>query len=143
MARKSEADAVVGRRLRQRRVMLGISQTALARTLGITFQQIQKYESGKNRISAGRLQQMANALDLPIAAFFDPAVWPRQNDEQLLSLASTREGAELNSAFSRISNREVRERIINLVRAIAAQHRSRSPGSKDDLSGEEELEPNA
>src|SRR5437899_12651933 len=74
MARQKSPNPIdrhVGSRLRMRRMMLDMSQTALADALGITFQQVQKYEKGTNRISAGRLQQVCHTLQVPIAFFFD------------------------------------------------------------------------
>ena len=65
-----DLDRLIAKRLRHQRVISGLSQTALATALGITFQQVQKYESGKNRISAGRLWQIANVMEVEIASFF-------------------------------------------------------------------------
>jgi transcriptional regulator with XRE-family HTH domain len=68
--RGTEVDVEVGRRIRMQRMNLGMSQTELAKAIGITFQQVQKYEKGANRVGAGRLSEIATALDMPVASFF-------------------------------------------------------------------------
>lgn len=117
-----------------RRVMLGMSQEKLGEALGLTFQQVQKYEKGTNRIGASRLQQISRILDVPPAFFFDGAPafegMPRPNapviptgDEASLSYVTeflaTPEGLHLNLAFRRIKDPKVRKRIVELVMAIA------------------------
>ena len=119
MARATELDLHISVRIRQRRMLLGISQTSLARAVGVTFQQIQKYESGRNRISAGRLHQIAGALKLSVSEFFDEARWAGQSNAMVETYASTREGLELMNAFMRVSSHEIRSRFIRLITAIA------------------------
>jgi transcriptional regulator with XRE-family HTH domain len=121
-----EVDAHVGRRLRQRRIALGISQEQLGAELGLTFQQIQKYEKGQNRISAGRLYKLALILSVSVEFFFEGlansmaaggARAPRDVDVQAF-LASP-EGLALTAGFMKISDPATRRRIIDLVNTIA------------------------
>jgi transcriptional regulator with XRE-family HTH domain len=121
-------DVYVGARLRMRRTMLGMSQSKLGQLLGVTFQQVQKYEKGSNRISASRLQHTARVLDVSPAYFFEGA--PAQSAEPGLAeeptqsyvvdfLAST-EGLQLNRAFLRVRDPKVRRRIVDLVISLAS-----------------------
>ncbi|MCB8835846.1 helix-turn-helix domain-containing protein [Aurantimonas sp. VKM B-3413] len=112
-------DAAVGRCIRTFRLARGMSQADLARVLGVTFQQVQKYEKGTNRISASRLQQTAELFELPVAAFFDNSSASEIDDGGLTHFVSTRTGNALNRAFARISDREVRRGLIGLVEALA------------------------
>jgi transcriptional regulator with XRE-family HTH domain len=117
-------DAHVGSRVRLRRTMLGMSQERLGESLGITFQQIQKYEKGSNRIGASRLQKICEVLNVPISFFFEDA--PNNAPDGLreagtnyvVDFLSTSEGLQLNRAFIRISDAKVRRRVIDLVRAL-------------------------
>lgn len=115
-------DAAVGERIAARRTALGLSQTALAERIGVSCQQVQKYEGGRNRISAARLHSLAVALGLPIAAFF-----PAGGDEEetgevsvMRALAGTPEGRNLALGFSRIEDHAVRHALSRLVSALAA-----------------------
>ncbi|VFU09377.1 Uncharacterized HTH-type transcriptional regulator Smed_0045 [Methylocella tundrae] len=131
-------DRHVGSRVRMRRVILGMSQEKLGEALGLTFQQVQKYEKGANRIGASRLQQISRTLDVPPAFFFEgaPSFESPPAPEQRLGVAedanpsyvadflSTAEGLHLNMAFSRIHDPKVRKRIIDLVSALAGDEAS-------------------
>ena len=105
-------------------MMLDMSQTALGDALGITFQQVQKYEKGTNRISASRLQQVCHILQVPIPFFFEGAptgdTLPDRlpSSDPLTDLMATRDGLALVKAFMRISNVQLRRRIVNLVEEI-------------------------
>ena len=123
-------DVFVGSRVRLRRLMVGMSQEALADRLGVTFQQVQKYEKGSNRISASRLQQIAKMLDVPVSFFFDGA--PTGDMPELgfadsaattyiSEFLATSEGVQLTKAFTRIKSGRVRRRIIDLVEALAEE----------------------
>jgi transcriptional regulator with XRE-family HTH domain len=121
-------DKHVGRRVRMRRKMLAMSQEKLADALGLTFQQVQKYENGTNRIGASRLQQMSDILQVPVAFFFEGAPnasAPQDSNESALSVAqiddfiSDSNGLRLIGAFMRIDNAAVRRRILMLVQEIA------------------------
>jgi transcriptional regulator with XRE-family HTH domain len=118
-------DQHVGSRLRMRRMMLDMSQSGLGDALGITFQQVQKYEKGTNRVSSSRLQQACHILQVPIAFFFEGApagdTLPGRlpSSDPLTDLMTTRDGLALVRAFMRISNPQVRRRIVNLVEELA------------------------
>lgn len=116
-------DKKLGTRVRARRLELGISQERLAQLLGVTFQQVQKYEKGVNRIAASRLFDISSALEMPIAAFFEGLPSANANSDVHAADASeeilaTVEGAELVKLFGSIQNPDVRRRVIRLVRAM-------------------------
>ena len=118
-------DQQVGSRMRMRRPMLKLSQTDLAGGLGLSFQQVQKYEKGMNRIGAGRLQQIAHILQVPVTFFFDtasphsPTVPQDQSLANLNDFMATREGLLLVKSFMRIDDVQLRRRLVDLVEAIA------------------------
>lgn len=122
-------DIHVGGRVRFRRMMIGLSQEKLGDHLGVTFQQIQKYEKGMNRIGASRLQNISCVLDVPVSFFFDGAPGPDGAGSQngleensatfMIDFLSSGEGLQLNKAFSRIKNAKVRRRVVDLVRTLA------------------------
>lgn len=120
-------DTYVGSRIRLRRNMLGMSQEKLGENLGITFQQIQKYEKGTNRVGASRLQAISTILGVPVAFFFEDL--PDQGsvtggfaEDHSAGLAmdfcTSAEGLQLNRAFVKISDPKVRRRIIDLVKSL-------------------------
>jgi transcriptional regulator with XRE-family HTH domain len=117
-------DLYVGARLRIRRKVLGLSQTQLADALGITFQQIQKYERGANRISASKLYEAARLLQSPVSYFFeglDETAFGDQDDgvaQRMTQFVATPEGLELASLFPRLNDRRLRRRVVDLVRAM-------------------------
>jgi transcriptional regulator with XRE-family HTH domain len=121
-------DKHVGKRVRMRRKMLSMSQTNLGRALGLTFQQVQKYEKGTNRIGAGRLQQMAHALLVPVSFFFEDPLRPnggssaRQtySPDYVADFLTTTDGLALTQAFMRIKDPRVRRGIVKLVEEISA-----------------------
>lgn len=123
-------DKHVGSRVRMRRMMVGMSQEKLGEHLGITFQQIQKYEKGTNRIGASRLQQISIVLGVPVAFFFEgaPTVGPEgegfseeQSPAYVSDFLATSDGLTLTRNFMRISDARVRRRIVDLVIAIAGE----------------------
>ena len=95
-----------------------MSQTDLARALKITFQQVQKYEKGMNRVSASRLQQTADVFGLPVSAFFGDAGASEIDGGGLANFVTTKEGLDLNRAFAAISDRDVRRGVVRLVETI-------------------------
>ena len=121
-------DIYVGSRIRMRRKMLGLSQEKLGEKLGITFQQIQKYEKGTNRVGAIRLQAMSEAFDVPVSYFFPdtaPTAPPGMKEESatfVMDFMSTSEGLDLTRAFTRIKNPKVRRKVVELVRTLAEDH---------------------
>lgn len=120
---KNEVDAFVGARIGLRRSALGLSQTALARELGISFQQVQKYETGQNRISASRLHRVATVLATSVEAFFPPVETDRDADEggweALRDITATADGRAVAGAFPMIADREVRRAVARVVRALS------------------------
>ena len=118
-------DKHVGGRLRMQRMVLGMSQEKLGEAFGLTFQQVQKYEKGTNRISASRLQQAAQILDVSVPFFFEGAPGGHKLEGDAPSPAyvnefvSSEDGLRLIKAFTRITRPAVRHRIVNLVQEIA------------------------
>ncbi len=128
MRSADEVDAHVGRRLRRRRTALGVSQEQLGTALGLTFQQIQKYEKGQNRIGAGRLYRISNILSVPVQYFFDglgngvdTPVLPGGEvpDSEIQAFVASPEGLALSGGFIRIADPATRRRIIELVTTLA------------------------
>jgi transcriptional regulator with XRE-family HTH domain len=121
------ADKRVGKRIRMRRLMLGMSQSQLASAIGVTFQQVQKYEAGINRVSASRLQQMAKVLKVEVAFFFQGLPAPRGTASQKTAnmtatvddLLSTANGLLLVKAFMNVKSRRLRALIVDLITAVA------------------------
>jgi transcriptional regulator with XRE-family HTH domain len=115
-------DKHVGSRVRTRRMMLGMSQKKLADALGISFQQVQKYENGTSRIGAGRLQHIAQILRVPAAFFFEALPAPRSKGAPSAAYVSeflaTSDGIALMSAFTRIGDKQLRRSIVKLVVTI-------------------------
>jgi transcriptional regulator with XRE-family HTH domain len=117
-------DRRLGQRVRTRRLEIGMSQERLAELLGVTFQQVQKYEKGVNRIAASRLFDIAGALDMPIARFFEgiagrAAGVAEAEDDYIHDALATPEGAQLIALFASIRNSKVRRRVVELVKALA------------------------
>lgn len=123
----SSLDVAVGWRLRTLRERSGLSQAAMARQLGVSFQQLQKYESGKNRISAGRLKMVAELLDLPVETFFssDDASKTIGNGAYptIKDFRDSVESLELVRAFRRIPSSQTRDRVLALVKTLADEER--------------------
>ena len=160
----SPVDVHVGGRLRMRRLYLAMSQGTLARELGLTFQQIQKYESGLTRISASRLFDLTRILDVPVSFFFDDMPErldnsDRRRDEEMSSFKAgaqglgdpmaQRETLELVKAYYSIEDPAVRRRICEIMRALAAdtpvaseskQANPAPPPADDPENGEAEQE---
>ncbi len=132
MARLHPVDVHVGLRLRQRRSLLGMSQTDLGKAVRLTFQQVQKYERGFNRISSSRLFEFAKVLDVPVAHFFDgmdavgsvPAKRKPGRPKKLVeddqgAILTKRETLELVRAYYKINDATQRKRIAELILALA------------------------
>lgn len=127
-------DRHVGSRVRMRRMMINMSQEKLGEKLGITFQQIQKYEKGTNRIGASRLQQIGNVLGVPVSFFFEGAPVPdaatggfseSASPAYVSDFLATSDGLALTKAFMKIKDAKVRRRIVDLVEAIASEEESK------------------
>src|SRR5215467_1596387 len=123
-------DQHVGSRVRMRRLMLAMSQEKLGAALGLTFQQVQKYEKGTNRIGASRLQQISQILQVPVAFFFEGAphlsegtfkggVENAPSPTYVSDFLATSDGLALTKAFMRIPDPKLRRRIVDLVQQIA------------------------
>lgn len=120
----NQIDIDVGNKIRLRRRLTGMSQTALGTALGITFQQVQKYEKGTNRVGASRLSDMARILGVPVSYFFENG---QSHDETGVSgesdpitqFVGTTEGIALNRAFALIPDVGIRRKVVSLVKALA------------------------
>jgi transcriptional regulator with XRE-family HTH domain len=126
--RPNPVDVHVGSRVRLRRTLLGMSQEKLADALGLTFQQVQKYERGANRIGASRLHQLSRILEVPVSFFFEemgvsPPAAAQPGDDAAgfeHDPMTKRETLELVRAYYRIPDEKVRKRIFEMVKAVAA-----------------------
>jgi transcriptional regulator with XRE-family HTH domain len=126
-------DIHVGSRVRYRRMIIGMSQEKLGEKMKLTFQQIQKYEKGTNRIGASRLFQISKILSTPVGYFFDDTFAASASsaalsgvreptlEAELLDFLYSREGLDLNRAFAKIHDPKVRRRVIDLVRALSQE----------------------
>ena len=119
-------DRHVGSRVRMRRILAGMSQEKLGEALSLTFQQVQKYEKGTNRIGASRLQQISKILQAPPSFFFEgaptgePGAVPGfAESSEVVDFLSTVEGLHLNKAFASIKDAKIRKKVVELVIAIA------------------------
>lgn len=119
-------DRHVGSRVRMRRMLIGMSQEKLGQALGLTFQQVQKYEKGSNRIGASRLQQISKILGVPVEFFFEGApvasaggLSEPSGPGYVADFLSTSEGIQLNKAFVKITDAKVRRRVVDLVIALS------------------------
>ena len=121
--RPNSADIQIGESLRAHRLIVGMSQSDLARKLGVSFQQIQKYEKGMNRVGAGLLPEIAGIFDIPIGALFDAnaETSPRKGSSGTVpaKLIPDRNTLELLNAFGGISHRKLRYSLVDLIGAIA------------------------
>jgi len=134
MAKKTPnpIDKHVGSRVRMRRMMLSMSQEKLGDALGLTFQQVQKYEKGTNRIGASRLQQISNILQVPVSFFFEGAphlpghhhaggMGEAPSPAYVSDFLATSDGLSLTKSFMRIKSGKLRRRIVDLVEQIAGE----------------------
>ncbi|WP_395073174.1 helix-turn-helix domain-containing protein [Hyphococcus sp.] len=122
-------DVHVGSRIKLRRMILGLSQESLGKALGLTFQQIQKYEKGVNRIGASRIFEMSQLLEVPVQFFYDDlgdSGWGGASGfaesgerDDVLDLVNSAEGVQLCRYFAAIKDSEVKKRVLDLVKSIA------------------------
>ena len=115
----TDVDRLVGIRITALRKARGMSQTALGSAVGVTFQQVQKYEKGQNRVGAGRLREIARLLEVPVSAFFEedkPSDWPQ---EDVFSFLSAHGAIELLRAYAAIQDDQVRRDVLSIVRSAA------------------------
>lgn len=130
LGKPSPIDVHVGSRVRLRRTLLGMSQEKLGEAIGLTFQQVQKYERGANRIGASRLHDLARVLDVPVSFFFDDMPGPQTASAEPTPAEpgdpdpmAKRETLELVRAYYRIADPIVRKRIFDLTKAVANNDR--------------------
>ena len=139
MARKepNPIDVHVGGRVRLRRLLVGMSQEKLGEKLGLTFQQIQKYEKGTNRIGASRLFEMARVLEVPVQFFYqdmepaaggEPAFAESEGAPFVMDFVSSAEGLALNRAFAEIADPDIRRAVVDLVKQLAKGARKGAGG---------------
>ena len=127
-------DIHVGSRIRLRRMMIGMSQERLGERLGLTFQQVQKYEKGANRVGASRLFAISRILEVPVEFFFadmpdsitdtaeksgKPGMSEPDETAFVMDFVSSSEGLQLNTAFKKIGSQETRRKIVDLVKTLA------------------------
>ena len=130
--RPDPVDIEVGHRIRIERLARGLSQTALANQLGVTFQQVQKYENGVNRVGAGRLTKIAEVLGIEVGAFFgakdgaDAAAAKERGESSPLKLLTVSGAFRLLRAYGDIEDSNLRRAIVDLVEQISSQKRSPS-----------------
>ena len=135
-------DIFVGSRVRLRRLMVGMSQEALADRLGVTFQQVQKYEKGTNRISASRLQAISDVFRVPPSFFFQddentvPSAGIAHETGDVSTFVSSKEGLDLNRAFLKIEDAAVRKSIIQLATALSKASANEQAGERAENAPE-------
>jgi len=121
-------DVQVGNRVRIRRMLIGMSQERLGDLLGLTFQQVQKYEKGVNRIGAGRLFEVSRILNVPVDFFYEgvsaqltgqPGMAETEGSPPVMEFVSSGEGLQLSLAFMKIKDPKVRKRVLDLVKSLA------------------------
>ncbi len=125
----SQTDMLVGNRVRIRRMLIGMSQERLGELLGLTFQQVQKYEKGVNRIGAGRLFDISRILGVPIDYFYEGVAaqlsgqpgFAEENAPPVMEFVSSGEGMQLSLAFMKIKDAKVRKRVLDLVKSLAEE----------------------
>lgn len=126
--RADDRDGEVGRRVRSRRLEQRLSQTELAGRIGVTFQQVQKYEKGMNRIGAGRLQRISEALEVPVTYFFSNTARTAASEDKVsgqvsnvFALAQSGNAVRLMTAFSKIASRKQQKLLVDLAEGMAEE----------------------
>ena len=136
MAKKqaNPIDIQVGNRVRIRRMLIGMSQERLGDLLGLTFQQVQKYEKGVNRIGAGRLFEVSRILNVPVDFFYEgvatelagqPGMREPEGTPPVMEFMSSGEGLQLSLAFMKIKDAKVRKRVLDLVKSLAEEEENK------------------
>ena len=122
-------DIQVGNRVRIRRMLIGMSQEKLGDLLGLTFQQVQKYEKGVNRIGAGRLYEVSRILNVPVDFFYEGVAASGQESEgtpPVMEFVSSGEGLQLALAFMKIKDVRVRKRMLDLIKSLAEEEEQKA-----------------
>jgi transcriptional regulator with XRE-family HTH domain len=120
--RPTPADVRFGRKMRMRRMMLGLNQTELGAAIDVSFQQIQKYERGQSRVSVNMLEKLAATLGVPITYFFDEDGKGDDSAAALTAFLATPVGHDLFTAFQRVDSEAVRSAVINLLQKMAKKN---------------------
>jgi transcriptional regulator with XRE-family HTH domain len=115
----TDADRLVGLRITALRKARGLSQTALGNAVGVTFQQVQKYEKGQNRVGAGRLREIARLLEVPVSAFFEDANNPESPQDDVFGFLNAPGAVELLRIYTQITDDQMRRDVLALVRSAA------------------------
>lgn len=125
----TDVDRLVGLRITALRKARGLSQTALGTAVGVTFQQVQKYEKGQNRVGAGRLREIARLLEVPVAAFFEEDDAPGANGKSLdiFGFLSTHGAVEVLRAYASIEDDDLRRDLLAIVRTAARMGKKAAP----------------
>ena len=128
----TDVDRLVGLRITALRKAKGLSQTALGTAVGVTFQQVQKYEKGQNRVGAGRLREIARLLEVPVSAFFeeDDGVGSSQQAD-VFGFLSAHGAIELLRAYAAIEDDDLRRDVLSLVRTAARFDKKKNGAAKD------------
>jgi transcriptional regulator with XRE-family HTH domain len=116
----TSGDRSIGSRIAAYRTAQGLSQTALGQALGVTFQQVQKYEKGRNRVGAARLQAIADFLDVPVSTFFDDPAETGDGRESIQHLLQDPDVLTLIRTFAGISDKTTRSSVLSIVKAAAS-----------------------
>lgn len=117
--RVTQQDRTVGQRIQILRKSKGLSQTALGRAIGVTFQQIQKYENGMNRVGASRLSDIARVLEVRVSSFYDGDEGGGENQAEVFGFLRTHGAVDLLRAFSEIEDDQMRREVLAIVRTVA------------------------
>jgi transcriptional regulator with XRE-family HTH domain len=125
--RTTEIDRVIGAKIRMRRGEIGMTQTQLANAIGVTFQQVQKYEQGTNRVGGSRLAGIAKALEVPVSYFFDHSA--EETEAAQSSLLHTRGAVSLLKAYAAIKDQRQRQAMVNLARAMIGEEPLQEDGA--------------
>lgn len=131
----TDVDRLVGLRITALRKARGLSQTALGNAVGVTFQQVQKYEKGQNRVGAGRLREIARLLEVPVSAFFDDNGSSESPQEDVFSFLNAQGSVELLRAYTQIVDDQMRRDVLALVRSAARLAHLRANPSEGALPG--------
>ena len=122
----TDVDRLVGLRITALRKARGLSQTALGTAVGVTFQQVQKYEKGQNRVGAGRLREIARLLEVPVSAFFEENEGEESKQADVFGFLSAHGAIELLRAYASIEDDDLRRDVLSIVRTAARLDRKKN-----------------
>ena len=130
----TDVDRLVGIRITALRKARGLSQTALGNAVGVTFQQVQKYEKGQNRVGAGRLREIARLLEVPVSAFFEDEGQTEGPQEDVFGFLSAHGAIELLRAYASIQDDQVRRDVLSIVRAAARLSQAKAEAGAENAA---------